>query len=354
MSMTSTLDVVDPTMFDVVRKAWMETLPSQPFDPDQAWEEAGADSLASLHLLLKLERSLGRRLSFDLITPEMTAAGLARLLQRDGGNLTDASGPSIFLLPGIFGDEPVLADFRRCFAERLRFELVHPPTLQSRAALLGTMTELGRFAASEIARRQPKGDLLLAGHSFGGVVAFDAARHLIAAGRRVVFLGLLDAGVDISMFEPRREAAGPTNLRGQLGRLPGRILYSMHRTTKSLAGVVGEWDMGRAACIAVTQRVWPGKIVGVRKALLRHLAIKAVRGWEPTPFEVQACQDMHVLLATSEQFAPVNTAKWKQVCPGLRVVALRGDHAEVLAPASRAKLIPAFEEAVLAACARQR
>jgi thioesterase domain-containing protein len=40
---------------------------------------------------------------------------------------------------------------------------------------------------------QPNGPYLLAGWSFGGVLAFEMARQLVALGERVDFLGLLDA-----------------------------------------------------------------------------------------------------------------------------------------------------------------
>ena len=103
----------------------------------------------------------------------------------------------------------------------------------------------------------------------------------------------------------------------------------------------------------MTQRIWPEKIVGMRKVLMRYFAIKATRGWRPARSEMLASMDTHVFLATSEQFAPVTLTKWKHACPGLRIVSLSGDHANVLALASRQKLIPAFEDAVLASCARQ-
>ena len=64
---------------DVVRNAWVTTLPG-PFDPTLTWEEAGGDSLASLQLLLVLEKALCRKLSFDAIAPDMTVADMARSL----------------------------------------------------------------------------------------------------------------------------------------------------------------------------------------------------------------------------------------------------------------------------------
>jgi thioesterase domain-containing protein len=44
----------------------------------------------------------------------------------------------------------------------------------------------------ELRRIQPEGPYQLIGYSFGGVIAYEMARQLLASGERVMFLGLLD------------------------------------------------------------------------------------------------------------------------------------------------------------------
>src|SRR5262249_1979057 len=44
----------------------------------------------------------------------------------------------------------------------------------------------------EVLKIQPEGPIHLAGYSFGGTVAFELARQLVAQGREVRFLGLID------------------------------------------------------------------------------------------------------------------------------------------------------------------
>ena len=68
-------------MLDLVRVAWLETIPG-PFDPKQSWGATGADSLATLQLLLRLEKASGRKLAFDLLHYDITATDIAHLLDK--------------------------------------------------------------------------------------------------------------------------------------------------------------------------------------------------------------------------------------------------------------------------------
>ncbi|MDF2797490.1 MAG: dhbF [Devosia sp.] len=65
-----------------VAQAWRETLPDVAFDADRRWEDVGADSFASLQLLMQLEDSLGISIPLDLLRPESTPAMLAAALWR--------------------------------------------------------------------------------------------------------------------------------------------------------------------------------------------------------------------------------------------------------------------------------
>jgi thioesterase domain-containing protein len=55
---------------------------------------------------------------------------------------------------------------------------------------------------------QPRGPYLLAGSSLGGVIAFEMARQLLAQGREVAFLGLLDASDPVQFVQDAGEAEG--------------------------------------------------------------------------------------------------------------------------------------------------
>ena len=52
---------------------------------------------------------------------------------------------------------------------------------------------MARYYTDNIKDAQPRGPYLLSGYSFGGVVAFEMARQLQAAGEKVALLALLDS-----------------------------------------------------------------------------------------------------------------------------------------------------------------
>ncbi len=339
---------VDEALFETVGKAWSETA-GVAFDPQQSWQDAGADSMTSLHLLLALEQALQRRLSFDLIDPEMTGYGLARSLQRleeaarlervahraqdpsTGGQAAAAActaeaapqPPPVFLLPGIHGDEPRLAEFRRAFGGRLRFELVELPPLDDPAVLLADIAASGRHAAREIERRRPNGPLLLAGYSFGGAVAFEAARHLHGAGREIAWLAILDTRF---VGAPWRRAWWRFDLQ----------------LIRSAAGI----DPARQALLAAVRRLSPARSIRVRQLLLDELRLKAMRRWQPAALDVPA------LIAASTQADAATVERWQRLCPDGTLLRLPTGHLELFRPPSLERLIAVFETAVREATAQ--
>lgn len=308
-------------MLALVRKAWAETLSAPLGDAAESWEEAGADSLASLQLLLRLEKALGRKLSFDVIDPGMTASGLARSIAASLAGDAAPVSTTLFVIPGIFGDEPILASFRRSFVGRLRMELVELPDLGEAAAMLRDMVATGRFVADEIQRRRPRGDILLGGFSFGGGVAFEAARHLVAAGRVVGFLAILDTAFD-----------------GKGGGDPS----ALQRMARGVLARAGGLDGVRRLMMAGAGRLRPSLLFRLRRTLLRGFRLRAFRRWRPAPLDVET------LLVASEEFASEIEGRWGELCPRLSVLRLRAGHREMFQGGALRVLTPALEEAVLA------
>lgn len=162
-----------------------------------------------------------------------TAAATSASSNRDRGVSLDAirgsaclvaihlegTRPPLFVLPGAGGnilgfravarhldpDQPLIG------LESLGRDGKHVPLTSFEAIA-------GRFVA-EIRAAQPHGPYSLAGVSFGGVVAFEVARQLRAAGERVALLALLDSGVAAT----QEESASPTSWRATLSGIGARV-----------------------------------------------------------------------------------------------------------------------------------
>lgn len=313
-------------LYALVQKVWGEVL-DVPCDPSQTWEEAGADSLCTLHLLLGLERALGCKLSYDSLEPQMTAAevaqsiGLTLLADSAAAARVEEAAPTIFLFTGIFGDEPMLAAFRRSFGGRVRFHTIEPPGLENPNAVLNDMPSTAALGVAEIQRAAPDGELLLAGYSFGGAAAYEAAQALVAAGRCVAWIGIFDAPVETKLPDSADE---PRDL--------------VHHTLHAL----GATRLGRRAVMSAIRTIRPLWLSRAERSLAWSFRLSALSSWRPQPLQVPA------LLVVSEHFGARHVDRWTELCTGLQVVHLPAMHHELLQAASLAVLTPMIEAAVLA------
>jgi len=312
---------------ELVRRAWRETLDASP--GDASWEEAGGDSLATLHLVYRLEQLLGRGLALDLIQPEMTLATMAAAVDR-GTVAADDGLPCVFLVPGVNGDESGLVRFRRALAGDMRFELVEPLRLETPARLLTDVAAAGRIAAAEIARRAPVGPLLVAGYSFGGGVALEAAAALIAAGRTVALVAVLDTAFGDAVLGPPR--------------LEWRRRW--RRRLRDVATSVVAHDGLRRLVIRLAERIAPGRALALRQLLMRWLRTRARLRWRPSPVEAP------FWVVLSDEFAPRTEAAWGRHFPHVTIVRIRATHLSLIRGEGLPVLTRAFADAV--AGARER
>jgi len=188
-------DAVELTLVQI----WEDLLNVRPIGVTDRFFDVGGHSLLALRLLVEVERRLGRKVPLPALFEEPTIEHLAKVVRRN-----DEAWPLMVTL--------------RAGAPRRKLFLVHPgggtllnyvhllrhlsadiPVHGIQARGLDGLSEphptLAAMAADyidEIRRVQPEGPYLLAGHSLGGVIAFEMARQL---GNDVAFLGLFDSPV---------------------------------------------------------------------------------------------------------------------------------------------------------------
>lgn len=85
-----------------------------------------------------------------------------------------------------------------------------------------TFTELTAAYLTEIRRRQPRGPYFLGGWSAGGICAYDAAQHLVAAGEDVQRLILIDSPNPIGLEKLPARLYDDFNRLGIFGSAAGR------------------------------------------------------------------------------------------------------------------------------------
>jgi thioesterase domain-containing protein len=178
-----------------VASAWRQALGRHSLQSDAPFDELGGDSLRELKLVFHLESELGCKIPLDIFRPSMRRSEFTAALERylAGGLRRSQTAPTVMLLPGRAGDTPALADFRMSFGSDLNVALLDYPDWTD---LVDPVDPFGSFVhamVERIERAAPVGPLRLAGYSLGGALLYSVARELIARGRRIDALAVIDA-----------------------------------------------------------------------------------------------------------------------------------------------------------------
>ena len=174
----------------------------KPISPTDNFFALGGDSLTAVGVFSRIEAVFGKTLSIATLFHSATIAALTdRILERfvvgKNSGLVEMQrgdgGMPIFLVHGGGGtvvgfrglaqhlgpDQPIYGIEARGLYDN------HPPDT--------SVEEMAAHYLAVVRVAWPKGPYALAGFSFGGVVAFEMARQLVASGARVALLALLDA-----------------------------------------------------------------------------------------------------------------------------------------------------------------
>jgi thioesterase domain-containing protein len=174
---------------------------------DDDFFDLGGDSLAAIELMAAIDEQFGIDVPPSTLLEAPTTAELAPLLNkrrprgasavvtlRAGSPPGDgASGTPFFCVAG--GGSP--ATSLRAFAHALPGDRacygIQARGLEERARPDRSVEACARRYLADVRAVQPRGPYLLGGHSFGGLVAFEMACGLEAAGEQVALLTMLDA-----------------------------------------------------------------------------------------------------------------------------------------------------------------
>ena len=219
------------TVRQAVRRAWIEIVGAPTFEADQAWSEAGGDSLDLLRLWSRIERMFGKNFPMDAIhqnvKPSEIVIAIERMLacpSKDGRpRLASGRAQLVFFMPPADGDLPQHGRFRAALEDELSFVVIRYPNGQEMMERGGDFDAIVSSAVSQIQVHQETGPYFLVGYSFGGFVAWEAACRLIESGRQVAFVGLIDTRR--AWDRPSIDRPEPQSQRGLFARI-GRLLKS--------------------------------------------------------------------------------------------------------------------------------
>ena len=186
---------------------WSEILDRDGIGADDDFFALGGDSMLASMAVARSCRELDVEMSMLQFLEHPTIAGLAAHLEgAQGGGLVpiqpQGSGTPLFFAAAHNGNLAVAGRLARYLGPDRPVFASPPPALENEDAVF----DIERLAARYVEHLQaarPGGPYLLAGHCFGGLVAFEMAHRLRERGADVALLALLDC------FNPRCASREP-------------------------------------------------------------------------------------------------------------------------------------------------
>jgi len=296
--------------------------------PDDDLWDFGCDSLAAVEIVSCLaEVGFGGVELTDLLDAT-TPAAIAARVRRPGAPTSaplsrlNAGGTRspLWLMAGAGGsalafralaaelgpEQPVMALEAHAIHRRARVDL----SVQSAA----------RRHLQIVRQVQPHGPYLLAGHSVGGLIAFEVARLLVEHGQHVAVVL-----IDVPPGGPRvAPAAGARHTNEVIVTAPKQAFVPRVRT----------WTLDRVGMVA-TVCGWRSRDVGARYGHMFQLGTRVARRYEPKPVSFPAV----VVQQRGSRLAD----RWRHFAPDLQVHEVGGDHNSMLQPPHVADVAAAFD-----------
>jgi amino acid adenylation domain-containing protein len=307
--------------------------------------EMGGDSLDAFWLIGKCNKQFGTNLPLSSLFEHPTVERLAVAIAAASAENTDQepqrrkkSGnttPLVVLMPGAAGDNRTLARFRSGFNDKLRFLVIEYPSWRDMIDAKGTLDAIVDSAVSQIRAACGQEWCLLAGYSFGGLVAYEVATRLSQSGHPVGFLGLIDARLSdrrprLAMIEQGVQRW--TLNKGIIGRLRMLVLVLLRLRAFSLLRILSHVVMSLPSRFAAE----------FHTMLVIQLQRMALRNWAPRPLRVPT-----TLFRSGDEVEGVERDYgWSEVCEQLKITCIGGDHASILLPPHDDVLQASFLEAV--------
>ncbi|BCG82370.1 AMP-binding protein [Mesorhizobium sp. 113-3-3] len=293
------------------------------------WDDAGGDSLKLLQFVMELETALGRELNLDAFTVGMSFADVVRAAspgQDTSNSLVEVSDPRpvLFIVPGSIGYGPSLAAFGAEMGDVARVVAVRYGDLNDLLKGHGTIPRMVDAVVDQISQVQPDGNVKLIGYSLGGGVAFEVAAKLVAAGRSVTFLGILDTNI----------GPGQHNYRERLARTAQRI--RTHRVTvdrmilRALAKLFAQFGAEAVLARGIDWLKWRSfariRFI-LRLELEEILRMRAFGQWLAQP---KPALPITATLFRCRRTGVPSDLGWSAFVTGLNIIPIVGGHLDML------------------------
>jgi FkbH-like protein len=353
---------------------WESVLEIDPVGVDDNYFDLGGTSLLSVSLFAQISRQFHVQLPLSAIVEAPTVRSLARLIgapatqQRAGLVCLRAGGPAnLFLVHDGLGETLLYLNLARRLPPDLTVYGIEPKRLPGIPLAHASIQSMAGFYVEQIRKIQPAGPYLLGGMCAGGLIAYEMAACLDAAGDPVQLVAILDGATP----QAQRKHTGLVTDQ-QLSRIKAAVAQqgSVDRPFVSrwaaVAGVIVRKVRNAARYrvysvfhqASVRSRVAYLKRLIKRGApwpkLLRPLSVMEIYGVLESEYQPPTLGSVPVLLVRAtagdgddtpfrEKYSAADLG-WRRVAGRLELVDVKGGHASMLQEQAIDSLVSALCE----------
>lgn len=297
---------------EVLAKLWSESLNLPMVGVHDNFFDLGGHSLIGIQLLARVEEQFGKRLPLNSLFQAPTVSAFAKLVQskqptsvlKNLAALQPEGSRMAFFC--VHGDEANHHIMRHLGKDQPYYAFFHQGENGAPFEHHG-VEGIAKHYVSELLSVQPEGPFLLGGYSFGGIVAYEMAQQLTAAGHEVPLLAMFDM--------PAPEVFNENMKLEEKLHEPFKRVVMRHLVEKALA-------KGR-----------------IRSHRLQHFHIidnynRAIQAYHPRPYNGP------VTVFKAEATAGTDDMGWAKLVTGhLDVHVLPGDHYSLIKDPGAARLV---------------
>ncbi len=323
---------------EALAEIWRELLGIERVGAHDNFFELGGHSLLAVLLMARIEKRLGKALPIASLFATPTLESLAAALSESAGL---GRSPLVAIKPQgggapFFCVHPVGGNVL-CYLNLSRS--VEAPFYALQSAGEESVEAMAARYLLELRRVQPAGPYRLGGWSMGGLVAFEMARQLEAAGQAVELLAVVDTPPPAA--EPRPPATDDELLSGFFADLARLLGQSLEIDPEELHGLPAMAKIDRVAGLANAAGLLPRDFGAAQmRPLFAAFAanLQASRAYVRRPYGGKVT--LYLAEKTVEALGPEMIEGWS----GAETVTLPGDHYSLLLGPEAASLARALNE----------
>ncbi len=297
--------------------------------------DLGGTSLKAAELVVEIARDFHMTLPIATLFDAVTVAEMGEVLASLDENAVwptlipiQPSGqkPPLFCFPGLSGVVLSFQPLALALGVDQPVYGLQPPGIDGKTPPLKTLADLTTLFVEEIRTQQPNGPYLLAGYSFGSLVALEAAHMLRIQGEEVALLASIDGPFGLTYQVALRQRITPAEklLRRANWHLEQMAELNLLNKTQYILNHLEEQRQPDVELELERQVILPGTS-SVAKANRRMM-----RSYQPPQYEEKV-----VVFATestrAESVAAGSGKKWSEFLRGgIEICDVPGDHATVL------------------------